>query len=775
MHFSVALVKKNQYGHCKMQYSVPNGAVNEQLVTGDRVRKLWLAWTWENTQYAKRHTDELWTQLSAEALSYKGRGTVRNGKDASEKLDYKVEVNELANMVDDTASLIEEQLTSGKLYEFLAEDTTQAPQVQTVEAVVDSHLRYKNFEKELHKLAHRFSKYKYAGLKTCRRTETKLVRKQEEIDTPTDDVLVMAGFDPSAEGVDAFLEMQGVRLRGGGNFESERPLTLLVESIDPEPRTRDTFYIEAINPRKLAFSDRNRTMERQFTVHEVFYMTRDELESEGSLRDIDKLGEPNATSTDGLPGSSHGDKTKSGEKIHPNFLQYETWQSWQQPPVARWLNEGKFSDEEWVKFCSDYDLDPNDLLQTPQLTCTWHTEDQALHKIFPNPKLEKTEFPIRIESYIPADDELIGGGFQERPSDFNDALHVVYNLWLDNLRKLLYQSYFVSARAEISKSDLDKVNKPKEWIRLKGNDDPANLIFPAPVQDATNAAQAGIQTFKSEMQDLGVAAVLQGKGKAGTATQDAINNQRGQTAINSAVSRIVANVVIPSVADVAGMVVANFTQPQVVETLGEDGTTIKHDVITPKQLTDKFRIVPVGSFSVADQQMKSQMIVSIANVFAPILMPQEMRALLELFLRYSRFSKSEIEKIMSLAGLDTDIKKEIRAMILSPDCDVEVRPEDQHAQAVAFAQAAAMMFPQLQAQENFQNYMMEHQAYLIQQQMQQQQMMAMSGKGPKGPPNQIPKEQPDDQQGMARRDAQFNSPVDTGVETSGGITGRASV
>jgi len=778
------------------------------------VEKLVLEYSNANALFALEVTKQnVSERIIACDAAYQGRQKMVNPSEAAEDLGYKVQVQELADQCDAATALDVDLLLGNDIYSAIAINGEQQDRVDITKDVVDSELNYKNQQSEIISFASHLEKYPYAVLKPFRSTEYKTTTNRYEVpgEAYSDNTLMQRGFlQPGMNPSVAFNAATTFDERGkllGMNQEEPKPVddsmplppmgmeppkplpSLMFEKKDSE--NRDCYYYKAVHPRMLTWSDFNRKGQNQFTVHEYHFLSKNEIKSWTGVQNIDKLGDANSggkNAPDGAEAATKNTPNGGTSQINPNFQTYEIIESWQPIPFEDWIDDGKIQIQDLEVFAQKWGCEVDDLIKSNlDKFCVYHKEGACLLRFYTNYLMDRTHFPYYLESAIWADDKLVGQGTMERIADPAAAEASIINLWLDCLRFKLYQPIAVSAKSDVS---IDKLKndffKARGLLQTPGNMPIGDMLTFLNVDDNTQPAAFGINFFDNKISDLGTPPVLTGQADDKTATQTSINQRRGQTKVNSKLRRIHTNVIIPVIQEVWDMVVMNFTESRYVEVAGEDGTQIsQRKWITPKQITDKVKLVAPSSFDYGQQQIESQLLLSLCNVFAPILPPPQMLAIMKLILEKNRIPRYDIAEIMNSVGSLTTVQDEIRAMTDDPNVEITVRIDDPHQMAIEMAMMEIQKFVQSGGQEglnpmqkNVQDYIQKHNMLLQQQMMMQQQMAAAQGGpgSPKGPPNQIPgpQDQPHNDSGMSRRNGQSASPADGGMKSAAGMTGQGS-
>jgi hypothetical protein len=288
---------------------------------------------------------------------------------------------------------------------------------------------------------------------------------------------------------------------------------------------------------------------------------------------------------------------------------------------------------------------------------------------------------------------------------------------------------------------------------------------------------AGIALLQNDIASFGTPPIMQGNGNADTATQDAINNSRGQQKLNNPFERMVYGVSVQVWEDLRDLIFLNYTESQYIQVAGEDGVAMARTKwVTPEQVSNRFKIVPNAAFDFADRNAKAQQLIAMLNIMmgSGMVTPETAMKMAAGIYEYMGFTRQEINDWTNNQGTGTDPNEEIRVMLENPHQFITVRPDDPHQICVVLGMQAAQQFPQLGQQWNFMQYMQMHQLYM-EMQAQAQAAEAQAKGGPKGPPKQVEEDTPTTQEGTeARQPGQLNSAPDGGMSAMG-MTGQGGM
>lgn len=758
----------------------------------EEAKKWLLTWLQTNEAAARTVTKPIWQSYDAELTAYEGAKKVIEGKTAAVDDNYIPETHAIADQVDDTAALMyDRSRQGGDMYKFAATESENQHKAQNLKAILDAEFRHMKCDSEWQKCLSRYSKFDISGLKTCYGRRVKYEFKTQEISAEpyTDQALIAKGYDPDPETLKQALfdelAYDGYRFVSPGIPDKfGNPIGLIVESA--QETHGDHIYFRAINPRRMAFSSRGRTAENQHSIHEYWYWTKDELADDCyGFYDLDKMEKVVGSSTaQSVPDPSAANNASKPEQISSNFQTLEIVESWCGAPWKA-MNRAGFSEQELSALLQSYGCDPLELKLKRAKWCFFHHSNIALLKMYRNYEADPSCYPYRLASYIQGEDTLDGQAFMIRLSSWNAMQIVALALTFRNIQRNLNQTPVLANGTGINLDDLKKCLKRGDPVVLNGNMDVNDMCQFLTIPDMSQVGFRLAGYADGKMKDNGVPAVLQGKSDAETATQETISQRSGQTGINFGFGRIVEDVLVPTIQACAEMVLARFTDRRKVEMLGEKGVLMEK-FISPEDFNTKVRVQHVASLDFAEGNTKNQILMGLSNIFRPLITPPQMQAIMEMVLENGRFDRPQIERIRQSAGSMTDQMQELEAMIASPLCEPIVRPDDDHIQHMQVLLMERVKRPEIMEMPNVNKHAEMHIAALD--------MNAMlggpapmppgapaatpeggEGSGPvKGPGKQIPKNQPQGEEGAVRSMANMNSPADMGMETNSGMTGRGA-
>lgn len=763
---------------------------------------------------------EIWTRVDAARRAYNIDKKAIDPQDAgvkaaSTKKNFAIRTEDLADQNDEMTALITNLLIqNGPVCRLVAKPGITEQQAELTQNVQESLLKEKDFDAEKRKFAGRFVKYCVAGLKVCRTHEVSY--KTERIEVPlvqtmidpatggpmmdmagqpmtvplyTPEALMQRGFTPedieeggalqSALAEDGYTFVGIADMREDGTFDN-----LLCTRCSES--SQDHVFIQAVDPRMIAVSDITVDTTRQQSIHEYHYLTLTQLQK-GYFSNLDKLkeeGESTKDTSQQRPGvkSTYG-KTQ-GTLVHPV---YKIVESWGEIPWEQGLQDGRFTVEEARAFAIESGFPVEELDYPTQKWCVFHNCGKVLVKIYPNYLMDKSEYPYDFDSFIFGDGTFAGQGLLERLSNPAANKTAFLNLISRVLKQNLYGSRIYSGSLGLTDGDLEALQEIGGQVRTDTRVDMSTEMHEFTVPDTTPNAMRMVAYFDDTMRGLGVPAVLAGEGSADTATQEAINNRRGQTVVNESFGRMM-TVFRNAYRKHLGVLVNSFNQSRYIDIVGENGATMTRRWTMPREITDKLDIVPMISFDDANKQRMSQLFMGIMNIVAPVMGPNSVKELLKLVLRYNRVPETDIAKIEGANGSLTNVHQEVEAMLQDPDLVVEVKMEDPHPICIQMAQMA-LIKEQARAIQfgyefipplNIQEYIATHEAMLQQQQMMQAMQMMMAGgapeQGPKGKPKQGRADGgPGSEQGGARQDGQAAGQGNQGPMSAAGLTGAGSI
>lgn len=813
----------------------PGSVVAEPVaVDTSRVTK----WVLGYVNDAKKRAEEvsrthIWDRVIAENKAYGMHDTVLDPQDAGIKaasLDqqYEVRTKDLSDQVDEMTALLLDMQNSGELIRFVAKPGITEAQVALTQKVQESLLKEKDWQGEQRKFVGRFVRLCFAGFRVCRSHEKTFITERVEVPLRRQEQVMQPAIDPSTglPAVDPYtmqpvmqpvmqtIEMytDGALFERGFDYESIMNGSALRSALAEdgyffvgvadmrEDGTYDTLlctqckeasqnfvYIRAINPRYIAIADPTRSCKDQPSIHEYQYLTINELRKAHFLNTdaLKKDGRPITSSEKQVPGNS-SDTGQAQSKLTVNV--YEIVESWMEIPWKDATRDGKFSEDELRAFAIENGFPVEELTYYSAKWCVHHHHDITLQAIYPGYMMDKSEHPFEGDSFIYGDGQFSGNSQMERLSNVASNMLAFLNMTARGLKKNLYQSKIISSRLGLSVDDIRKLDQNGGFVVVEGGlQDIESEIHTFQVPDVTNSGMGMVNYFEEKLRGLGVPSILAGEGQADTATQDTINNRRGQTIVNEAFGRMM-RVYKEILRKHLSVMVNSFTESRYTDIVGEDGMTMTRKWTTPKEVTDKIDLVPMISFNEGEKQRMIQFLLGLMNIVAPVMGPPSVKALLKLAMEKFGIDPSDIAKIEGSSGSATNVHQEVEAMLHDPDSQVEVRMEDPHQLCIQVAAASLAMdklrYEQLGLPQperaNVMEYIKMHEAMIQQQQMMaMMQQMAQGGppeQGPQGKPVQGRADGgPGDDQGDARQTGQAVGAGNKGPMSAAGLTGQGSV
>ncbi len=779
----------------------------EQKYDSSNAEKVLLKLAWENASRAESVAlTEYWQPIDTIKSLYGTFTTTPTSPDQADDKNFKVEINDLADQADEMFALVKSLMNGREDRKCVAFKKADEKQVEVTKKTQDSLLRESDFNKEKSLAAIRFIKYHFSGLKVCRLRER--AYKTERVEVPvfgpvdpltgitipgggfTAQDLMLNGYTQedieSGVAVQDKLAQQGLKFQGyADEFEQPdpngNPVFTMILCTRTVEHWKDTVVGKAVDPRKLAVYDVNRTLDRQSSVHEFNYRNLAELKkcypyNMAGFKEK-AIQEPAAHQQPGNPQPNNtGGGASSGS---PDFPIYEEVESWMELDFPDLIDGGRLSEMDIQGLAKRFHL-PVQEFYVPGKWCLIHNKDRVLMDLYPSYLWDRYDYPWEIESWEPNEDRFCTHGFIHRISSAAAAVNKFRNFVMKNMRRMLNQPRIVSKRIQVSESELKKLDEENGTCFVNGQaaDLQQDIMFHL-VPDSTGPGFSMINYFEGRIRSMGVPAVLAGEGESDTATQADINDKRGQTIVNESFGRFV-DMLMRFYKKHLGAMLISVTRGRMVKVAGEDGATFNEQWITPADLTDRMEMIPMISFNDIMEQQQSQFLIAMMNVFGQFLMPEEVRSIWKICLRKGGLSTHEIEEIEGSLGSYTDVKQEVDAMLADAGCNPVPRMDDPHPLCVAVATAALnqrlneyqmLMLPvQPEAVGNLMKYIQTHEAMFQQQQMIAQLMTPQDG--PNGKPKNEPPKDGDESKG--RQSGQAASPADKGMMTNGGLTGTAS-
>lgn len=528
------------------------------------------------------------------------------------------------------------------------------------------------------------------------------------------------------------------------------------------------YYFRHINPQCLLLSDVGRTVSQQFSMHEVHFFTKREMQRAG-FKNLDKLGTPDGKGRNTiLASASRATTTKGGNSVTGNQT-HEIYESWAVPPFLEQL----LTPAELAAWVNEWGLPPQAFQQEPDadnFLRVYHNKEGVVVKVTPNYLATPKEHPYRLSSYHDSLDESAAGNSQaERSSDLYSAHEMLVNNWFTNLQMQGNQSCFIARRAGINEDQLQKLYKPRGIVPIPGNENPNEIVMPWQPGDISQPSMLGIQWVESKIQQNGVNDVMRGMSSARTATESRNDNARGQMMVDSTASRFVRDCILPATLDVMRMIVTNYTPDDWIRTNGERGSVmIGQPPMTVEEIDNHFVIAPVATFDFMNQTNQILELANLANVFGAFLMPDQGQRSYEVALSKTRLPRNDIEYIMGSKGDYTKVEQEIQAMLVDPWGEIEVKMSDDHQLAIAAVMMTAqgnpmtgkMPLPEFLQYPAVMAYLEKHQMFLMAQMQMQAAMQDAKARTPNGNPKQMDEgSPPDSDESNTRSQGQQASPT----------------
>lgn len=778
------------------------------MVDTSRVYNRVVSWIEDNEKCAADVSDsEIWQRVDAAIRAYNINKKAIDPQDAginaaSMDKEFIVRTEDLADQVDEMTALIDNQMPKNKpVCRLVAKPGITEKQAELTQNVQYSLLHEKGFQKELRKFVGRFIKYPVAGLKVCRSHETSYITERVEVplvmrdpntgmvlqELYTDAALLDRGFSPEdiAEGgaLQSALAEDGFTFVGIADQKPDGSYENLLCTKCRET-AQDYVYIKAVDPRTIAVSDITVETKYQQSIHEYHSWTLTQLKTGyfHNLAELEKHGDSTQDTNDQKPGNRTNHGKQSGKLMQPV---YKVIESWLEIPWEQWLNEGAFTIEEARAFALEQGFPVTEMNYAAQKWCVFHCGGVIL-KMYPNYLMDKCEYPYDFDSYIYGDGTFTGQGMMERLSNVAANKTAFVNLIARTLKQNLYGSMIVPGSVGLTAGDWKALYKPGGVVQPDMRFDPSEVYFHQ-VPDTTPNAMRMVSFFNEEMRGKGVPAVLAGEGQADTATQEAINNRRGQTVVNEASGRML-EVIVNAIRKHLGCMVNSFTTSRYIELVGEDGATMSREWTMPKEITDNLDIVPAVFFDEGTKQRLSQLFLGLTNILAPVAGPEVVVELATIAMEQAGVPQDMIERVLKKQGDITNVHQEIEAMLQNPDLQVEVKMSDPHPVCIMYAQISLAQLQQRAMElgqpfvppQNMMEYIAIHQS--MQQQLDTMAAMQamMQGGGPEQGPKGKPKQErndggPSSEEGGARQDGQAAGVGNQGPMSAAGLTGQGSI
>ncbi len=725
---------------------------------------------------ALRQTAQFHQSVEADESDYRGKG--RNTGNVRD-MGREVEVREAANQVNIVTALYHETFfQSSEGWRAQAINGELQSRADATKSIMDANHAEYDFSQQVMTFFHRFTKFDMAGMKVCLTYDT--VLENLEFDAPSQLAEILQGmFDEQGHPLHP---LGPTDLMPDGSYSTIRFET-------PDVKSKANISIRALEMRNIAVSDMKRNAQSQPSIHEFHFLNEDELHDNGTFRDLDKLGRPNAPNRH-HPATIGGMSYTTGINTTPaNTPQWMITETHCRIPFTKWLAGGKFQMADLEAFAQKYGFDVAEGY-IPQIFISWHKGQEWLGKLNPTYSPDRKKHVYFFESFIPGDGELVGQGFLRQIKPMSEWLNQLYNMTFDNLRQRGSLAVLLNSLSPLDATDLERLRTdPSAVVQIEMNasaDIARDVRFLCEIMpDITGPLTNAIVLAQNRTQVDGAPAIIQGTGQADTATQDMVNNQRGQQKLDGPLRRAVFNVIVPCLELERDLTLMHFDGPRLIGEIGEAGTELTQGRwVNRAQISNRFRIVPTASFDFMNRQAKAQQLLMGLNIIASIATPEILMKNYGLFLESVGFDRTVVNNLTGQAGANTNPDQEIQVMVFNPDEPMEtrVRPDDDHFACLEAAQYALQKYPQLEQQYHFNEYRQRHLRYMVIQEAQQAMAAQQQGgaeeqgepgDGRKGPPVQPNPNPAMNDQGQTRAIAQHNSPPDGG-KSSAGMTGRAS-
>ena len=760
------------------------GGVNAPVdVNTERVDRWLTDFIRGNVRTAQQATMPIWDKIRTCDEYYRGSTAQSKKKRDLESIHVNLRIPEAAMQTDLVTAIFSENSHQNNEY-FKVVPLANEKQVRAdvTKQVMESNLSRRNWPREWSKLLFRFARHPVAGMKIC--VEEEVETAIERVEIPNDPIALEQTLGAKLTPVSV----------GGIDPDAEDPESYLFEKSSINRRL--SFYSRALDFRRMAVGNPNRDCQKQPHIHEFHYLTEEEIQQMPGLVNIDKL--PTSGNARELYPQNSGFSTQSGTEnivhIDHNNPYYEVIESWSRIPWKSGVDKGLFTIEELMAALDKYGVDPQEVFQpnadgsdgeeVQQKWCVLHTEDASvILSIKPNYLFVKSAYPHNWTSYHEPDEEGYAESFTERIGPTCEMQQVVYDLGLANMLMRCFSSIIKTAGSDLTEESLKKLSSKFGIVTLENNlPIEQQLTFMSSiVPDVANTALPWIARFDSLNQSNGLSDAIQGQDSSGTASQGQMNNARGQQRLNDPFRRAVFDVLVPQLEKLRDLIFRNFNEPQWIEVAGENGILMSGSkFVTPRDITNRFRIVPMATFDFTNRDRKGQMLLNLVNILSRTGDSQAMISVIKKMLESLGFDSHEVADLVGSSGQDTNPEQELKVILMNPNEEVKIRPDDNHMMCLQTAQAFAMAYPQIEQQDNYQKYVFFHTQFL-QQQMMQQAMSAPQppqGNDPAEMPDkkrgpQVPPDGPQDGEGVAKQGSQVSSPADDTANAAGGMTGRA--
>lgn len=770
-------------------------APSKPIIIGDpkRVEAKLLEWHWTNVNHAKMVMGPVLSAIASDEEVYRALPKIVPTSREAEQQDAEVQTPESANQSDVVRSEYHRAMFEGTgVFRCVADPQEAESRAQTTGNVMKQMLEDAGYEDEIDDSLWDFLNSKYGGLKTVIERIQDVDGALEEV--PANDIALALAEDSWHRQGTPFSPVD--QTQSSVIYEVSRPHEFLV------------FVPRAMDPRKILFSDlRKPNIHDVPSIHEAHYWTLADMRKAGFNITAADLPPPNGTNQHepqvgaGQRQLSHG----GGNVTNPNFKQWEVWESWAEIPWRDWVEDNSLTVEDLIAFAEANGINVAEF-ELPQKWQFFHIENKVALRCRTNYLLRRSHYPYNVASFIKRRGELIGDSFISRIKEFEAIVKTLTNMYLDNLRQRIYGSVILDSNSPIDRSKFKSLWQRKGIVELELMGRPVEdmvKFMSEVVPDVARPALDGMMMAQRQLQTFGNPAILMGQGNSETATQDMVNNQRGQQKITAPLRRYAQKVLQPTLENIRDLISLNYDAPRWIREQGEYGAEMARPPkpVTREDITHRFRIVLTTRFDFVDRPIKAQQLTALANIVAPVLatgtpMPRPFAKLVATILEYQDVPRNVIDEITDNEGRGTNPEEELLVLEYQPFSRIVVRPDDDHLKAQLLLQAKLAQMQMTDpakaeafaSQDNVQRWLADHQYYFMQEQAQlaAQQLGGQKGddnesgadqrKTPQGPPNQPTPVGgvPTDQSALARQEAQLNSQPDGGMSAMG-MTGRGGL
>lgn len=751
-----------------------------ELGDKSKVEEVLLPWLNEQAKHALTQMQSFHSSCEAIENAFRGDNSLTD-QDSAGDLGTIIELREAFNQTRVvTAVMNENMFANSDMFRVQAENGELQSRADATASIMRAMLRDGRFLEEAYNFWYRFNKYDMAGLEIVVSFDDYIEHVRETLGVQEAEAKIAKLTMENEQAADNFgaedaAQPRPFRVIDRSDVQPDGTYTkIIIET--PEVRSKVNIYIKALEPRNFALSDpKEPDINRQFSIHKFMYYNHWQLDNDPVFRNVDKIGAPNSRDRH-HPRTISSVPFATGTGATPQKAPlWEITKSDAPPPWPKWLRKGRFTVPDLRDFAQFYGFDLAECF-VPSIWEAWHKEQEVLLHIRPTINPRRVHHNYRIASWVHGDSEAIGQGFFRIVKPLSDLKSRLANMYFDNTRQRMSLAGFINTMSPLEREKVAELRK--SYDMLMEVEIPSGQLLKEQlitlselIPDCSAQAMTLLSYVDNQGQMQGAPAVIQGFGDSETATQDSMNDRRGQQKIDDPFRRAVFNAFVPMWEMQRDLIFRHFDNARFISIAGEEGVALgKSKWVNPEMITNRFVIIPLASFEFMDRRAKAQSLIMAMNILAqdptnPILLKQY-----ALFLEVNGWDRWTINYLTNNLGAGTNPDEEIMVMVNNTEEDMasRIRPTDNNIACLQAASRAIAEYPQLTEQWNFTAYIQKHMD-----EMAAKWAMAMQmGTGAQGPPMQPNPNPPMDEESATRSEAQSGSPPDDGMAQAG-LTGAA--